>query len=218
MSTLATEIDELNAAVRAAAPAQVIATIDAATRRLVEDGLAERALGVGQRVPDFALPDAAGRSVELRRLLGEGPLVVKFYRGAWCPYCNLDLRAWQRHLPEVAALGARFVAISPQSADAALTLAEKHALAFPVLSDRGHGVARRFGIVYTLEESLRPVYAAFGVDLPAYNGDSSFELPVPATYLLDRDGTVAARWLDIDYRERVEPADVLARLRALVEH
>jgi peroxiredoxin len=213
MTTLASQLENLSASVRQMAPAQVVDTIDAANRRLAESGLAERALRAGQRAPNFVLPDAAGTSVESRRLLARGPLVIKFYRGAWCPYCNLDLQAWQRHLPELDALGAKLVAISPQTPDASLTLAQKHALAYPVLSDLGHRVARQFGIVYTLDEALRPVFAGFGVDLPAFNGDRSFELPVPATYLVERDGTIAGAWIDADYRRRAEPAEVLARLR-----
>jgi len=213
MTTLASQLENLSASVRQMAPAQVLDTIDAANRRLAEAGLPERALRPGQRAPEFVLPDATGRSVESRRLLARGPLVIKFYRGAWCPYCNLDVQAWQRHLAELEALGATLVAISPQTPDASLTLAQKHALAYPVLSDLGHRVARQFGIVYTLDRSLRPVYEGFGVSLEAYNGDSSFELPVPATYLVERDGTVAGAWLDVDYRRRAEPAEVLARLR-----
>ena len=112
-------------------------------------------------------------------------------------------------------LGATLVAISPQTPDASLTLAQKHALAYPVLSDPGHRVARQFGIVFTLDDSLRPVYEAFGIDLVAHNGDSSFELPVPATYLIDRDATVIGAWVDVDYRKRAEPSLVLARLREL---
>src|SRR5262249_51865316 len=161
------------ASVRRMAPAQAVDAIDAANRRLVESGLAERALPVGAHAPDFVLPDATGRSVESRRLLADGPLVIKFYRGAWCPYCNLGLRACQRHLPELRALGAALVAISPQTPDASLTLAEKHALGFSVLSDLGNRVARQFGIVFTLDNSMRAVLEGFGVRLPEYNGDSS---------------------------------------------
>jgi peroxiredoxin len=216
MTTLAAQLENLSTSVRQMAPPAVIDAIEAANRRLGASGLTERALAVGARAPDFVLPDATGRGVESRRLLARGPLVVKFYRGAWCPYCNLDLQSWQRHLPELQALGGVLVAISPQTPDASLTLAEKHALAFPVLSDLGHRVARQFGIVYTLDEALRPVFAGFGVDLPAYNGESSFELPVPATFLVERDGTIAGAWVDADYRRRAEPAEVLARLRERV--
>jgi peroxiredoxin len=217
-TTLASQLEALNAAVRAQAPAVVLEAIDAANRRLASSGLVQRALGVGQRAPDFVLPDASGQEVDSAKLRARGPLVVSFYRGAWCPYCNLELQAWQRHLPELHAQGAAFVAISPQTPDASLTLAEKQALAYPVLSDVGHRVARQFGIVYTLDANQRSVHDAFGVDLSAYNGDASFELPVPATYLIESDGIVAGAWVDADYRHRVDPTEVLARLRERVAH
>ena len=217
MTTLASELETTTAAVREQAPATALAAIEAANRRLAESGLTDRALHAGQPAPDFVLADATGRPVDSRQLRSRGPLVISFYRGAWCPYCNLELQAWQRHLAALDALGATLVAISPQTPDASLTLAQKHALAYPVLSDIGHRVARRFGIVYEVDEALRPVYQAFGVDLPAYNGDASFELPVPATYLVDRDGIIAGEWIDTDYRRRAEPAVVLSRLREIPE-
>jgi peroxiredoxin len=216
MTTLASQLEAVSASVRAQAPATVIETIAAANRRLAESGLVERALHIGQLAPEFVLPDATGRKVDTRTLLARGPLVVSFYRGAWCPYCNLELQAWQRHLPELQSLGATLVAISPQTPDTSLTLAQKHALAYPVLSDLCHRVAREFGIVFTLDMSLRPIYEAFGIDLLAHNGDSTFELPVPATYLIERDGSIAGAWVDVDYRHRAEPSVVLARLREVV--
>jgi peroxiredoxin len=213
MSTLAFELEALSAAVRSQAPASVLETIDDAVRRLAESGLADAAPRIGQPAPAFVLTDATGRSVDSRALLSRGPLVVSFYRGAWCPYSNLELQAWQRHLPELQGLGATLVAISPQTPDASLTLAEKHALAFPVLSDLGNQVARQFGIVFTLDAGLRQVHDAFGIDLSAHNGESSFELPVPATFLLESDGSIAGAWVAVDYRVRAEPSTVLARLR-----
>jgi peroxiredoxin len=218
MTPLASELEAMNASVRAQAPATVLDTIDAANRRLAQSGLAERALQAGQRAPEFVLPDAKGAAVTLSDLRSRGPVVLSFYRGAWCPYCNLELQAWQRHLPELQARGASFAAISPQLPDASLTLAQKHALGYPVLSDLANRVARQFGIVYTLDESLRPVYEQFGIDLQASNGDSSFELPVPATYLIGRDGIVAGAWVDADYRRRAEPSAVLARLDEIATH
>lgn len=214
MTTLASQLETVNASVRAQAPAAA-REIDGAILRLAQSGLAERALQGGQRAPDFVLADATGKMVDSKRLRSRGPLVLSFNRGAWCPYCNLELQAWQRHLPDLERLGATLVAISPQTPDASLTLAQKHALAYPVLSDPGHRVARQFGIVFTLDDGLRTVHENFGIDLPAHNGDSSFELPVPAIYLIDRDATVIGAWVEVDYRKRAEPSLVLARLREL---
>jgi peroxiredoxin len=214
MATLASQLDAVTASVRTQAPAAAH-EIDAANLRLARSDLAERALQAGRSAPDFVLADATGTMVDSQRLRARGPLVLSFYRGAWCPYCNLELRAWQRHLRDLKQLGATLVAISPQMPDASLTLAQKHALDYPVLSDPGNHVARQFGIVFTVDDGLRTVHETFGIDLTAHNGDSSFELPVPATYLIDRDATVIGAWVDADYRRRAEPSLVLARLREL---
>jgi peroxiredoxin len=213
MTTLSSQLDAMRATVSTMAPAAALEAIDADAQRLQQSGLAQRALGAGQRAPDFVLPDATGKLVDIKALRARGPLVVSFYRGSWCPYCNIELQAWQQELAALQAMGATLIAISPQTPDASLTTAQKHALAYPVLSDVGNHVARQFGLVFTLHESLRPIYAAFGIDLPAHNGESSFELPVPATYVIDRDGTIAGAWVDVDYRNRAEPASVMATLR-----
>lgn len=215
--SLEQDLRALTENVRTQAPADVLATIDAAVDTLATGGLAARTLRAGQRMPDFTLPDATGRQVSSAMLRERGPLLVIFYRGEWCPYCNLALRAFQAGHADFAALGVELVAISPEQPDHALTMQQKHALEFPVLSDAGLAVARNFGLVYTLDERLRPIYENFGVDLPARNGTASFELPVPANYLVDRDGTVLEAHVDVDYRRRLEPATALewiARHRA----
>jgi peroxiredoxin len=216
MTTLASELAAFAAALREQAPPAVLEAIERSTELLVQSGLTERALRLGDRAPDFMLHDAVGDLVDSRRLRSRGPVVLCFYRGAWCPYCNLELRAWQQHLPELQRLDATLVAISPQTPDASLTLAEKHSLTFPVLSDRANALARSFGIVFTVDDGMRAILEGFGVRLPEYNGDSSYELPVPATYLVASDATIVGAWIDVDYRRRGEPSAVLARLRELV--
>jgi peroxiredoxin len=195
--------------VRQQAGAEVVSTMEAATRRLAESGFALRALGRGQRIPDFELPDATGRTVRSADLLAKGPLVLSFYRGHWCPYCNLELKALQRRLPEIRAKGATLVGISPQTPDQSLSTQQKNELEFPVLSDRGNQVARRFGLAFKLDASLEPIYRGFGVDLQAHNGDDSKELPVPATYVIAADGTVVDVYVDVDYRRRLDPDVIL---------
>ena len=140
-------------------------------------------------VADSYVPDAAGTTVSLSALLAGGPVVVAFYRGGWCRYCSIELRALQGGLAEIAAAGATLVAVSPQTPDSSLPTAEKPELAFPVQSDRGNRVPESFGLVFTLPEAIRRLYSAFGIDLPAANGDSPFRLPIPATYVLRADGT-----------------------------
>lgn len=216
MTTLASELAAFAASLRDQAPASVLEAIERSNELLARSGLTDRALRRGDRAPDFLLRDATGDLVGSKLLRSRGPLVLCFYRGAWCPYCNLELRAWQRHLSELQGLGATLVAISPQTPDASLTLAEKHSLTYAVLSDRQNAIARSFGIVFTVDEEMRKVLEGFGVHLPAYNGDSTYELPVPATYLVASDATILGAWIDIDYRRRGEPSAVLARLRELV--
>ena len=175
----------------------------------------EKSVGTGDEAPEFSLPDVRGNSVTLSGLLQRGPVVVTFYRGGWCPYCNIQLRAYQAILPQMAALGARLVAISPQLPDGSLGTAEKNALTFEVLSDTGKSVARHFGLVYTLPEDLREALRSNNKALPAINGDESWELPVPATYVIAPDGRIALAYIEVDYRERLEPDAILAALKSL---
>jgi peroxiredoxin len=175
----------------------------------------ENAIGPGDRVADFTLPDPAGRSVSLTNILNAGPVVVTFYRGGWCPYCNIQLRAYQAILPELTALGARLVAISPQRAEGSLATSEANGLTFDVLSDVGNVVARAFGLVWSLPEELRAALRSNNKALPEINGDESWELPVPATYVIARDGRVALAAVEVDYRKRLEPDAILASLRSL---
>ena len=172
-------------------------------------------LEVGEQVPDFELNNATGQPVRLTDLLTHGPVVVSFYRGGWCPFCNLELRALQEALPEFKALGASLVAISPEVPDSSLSTQEKNALDFHVLSDVGSTVSGLFGLSFVLDEDTKGVYEGFGLDLPTLNGAGTWELVVPGTYVIDPQGTVTAAFVDTDYRRRTEPAailDVLANL------
>ncbi|MEB3359165.1 MAG: peroxiredoxin-like family protein [Synechococcales bacterium] len=194
-------------------PAETRQVMQQATADLAKSALVEQALNVGDRLPDFTLPNATGEAIAIRNLLAQGSVVVSFYRGGWCPYCNLELRALQQALPEIQALGASLVAISPETPDSSLTTAEKNELDFQVLSDVGNRVARQFGLVFTLPEELRPIYEGFGIDIPAHNGDATFELPLAATYVVAADGTIVHAFVDADYTRRLEPAEIVAALK-----
>jgi len=213
--SLSFELDALRVRFMQSAPAEIRAAMARADAALETSGIAARALKAGERAPGFVLADANGLRVRLDDLLRTGPVVLSFYRGGWCPYCNLELRALQARLPELAALGASLVAISPETPDESLSTSERNALAFPVLSDAGNHVARRFGIAFDLAEDLRPIYARFGHALPEKNGDESWTLPVPATFVIDRDGAVALAFVDVDYRNRLEPDEIVAAVRSL---
>jgi peroxiredoxin len=173
------------------------------------------AVGVGDLIPDVSLPNVRGETVRLHDLLASGPVVLAFYRGGWCPYCNIQLRAYQAALPDMERLGARLVAISPQLPDGSLSTAETNALTFEVLSDLGNAAARKFGIVYALPDDLRALLVENNYGTPRFNGDDSWELPVPATYVIDPEGRVVLSHLDVDYRRRLEPDAILSSLARL---
>ncbi|MDJ0775976.1 MAG: peroxiredoxin-like family protein [Mastigocoleus sp. MO_167.B18] len=194
---------------------EVRATMSQATQDLASSGIAGSTLKVGDKIPEFSLPNATGKRVDLQKLLQLGPVVISFYRGKWCPYCNLELRAFQKKLPEIQALGASLVAISPQTPDNSLSTVEKNELSFEVLSDVGNQVARQFGLIFTLPKELRPIYETFGIDLPAHNGDKKFELPITATYVIAPDGTIVLSFVNADYTQRLEPQEVLKTLQKM---
>lgn len=197
------------------APAGRMALYEAKIEELRADFALERAVNVNETAPDFALPDAARKLIVLKDLLRSGPVVLTFYRGGWCPYCNIQLRAYQSVLPQISALGARLVAISPQLPDNSLDTVNKNTLTFDVLSDVGNEVARSYGLVYSLPEEIRAALRSNNKALPLINGDESWELPVPATYVIARDRLVALAYTEVDYRKRLEPEALLTCLKSL---
>jgi peroxiredoxin len=175
--------------------------------------IARSMLKVGDRAPAIVLTNAKGQTVDVATLLKKGPVIVTFYRGGWCPYCNFELKAYQEILPEIAAAGASLVAISPEKPDDSLSTAEKNALSFEVLSDVGQNVGRAFGLVYDFTDELKSAYRGFNLDIPARNGTpDQWALPVSATYVIDRDGIIIYAYTDPDYRDRADPREVLAAL------
>ncbi|MEJ1979061.1 MAG: peroxiredoxin-like family protein [Acetobacteraceae bacterium] len=178
----------------------------------------EAALKEGDLAPDFALPDASGMPVALSDRLRAGPVVLIFYRGGWCPYCNLQLRAYQHALDEITALGGQLLAVSPQLPDGSLSTAEMNKLSFGVLSDVSNRVAKTFGLVYALPDELRAALRSNGKALPGINGDDSWELPLPATYVIAPDRSIVLAAVELDYRERQAPEGVVAALRSLASH
>jgi peroxiredoxin len=212
-TSLKDSIAEFTTAMAKNAPPEVIASLGAEMHKLAESGIAKRALKVGAKAPDFSLPDPRGGAVTLSTLMQKGPIVLTFYRGGWCPFCDLQLRAYQKVLPGIRRLGAELVAISPQTADYALSDVEKKGLTFPVLTDAGNRVARQYGLVFAMSDVLRRLQEAFGNPIPKFNGDDTWELPMPGTFVLDRGGVMRLAHVDPDYTRRLEPVAILDALR-----
>jgi peroxiredoxin len=196
-------------------PKEALDTMHRATAELIASGQAQRAKKAGEVAPEFTLTDPDGKPMSSRDLLAKGPLVVSFYRGVWCPYCNLELQALQDALPEIAARGARLVAISPQTAPNSRKSQRDNKLGFPILSDVRSDVADAFGIRFALPGDLVALYKSFKNDLPTFNDDPSWVLPMPARYVIGRDGVIAYAEVNPDYTHRPDPSELLPVLDRL---
>lgn len=194
-------------------PPEVIATMHRATAELIASGAASCALKAGDKAPAFMLHDPEGNPVSSAALLEKGPLVVSFYRGVWCPYCNMELQALEAALPQFTGLGASLVAISPQSAPNSRKSVRQNGLSFPILSDTHNDVAAAFGLRFELPDYLVDLYKSLKNDLPMFNGDPSWTLPMPARFVIGQDGTILYAEVNPDYTRRPEPEDMLPALR-----
>jgi peroxiredoxin len=214
--TIHEQSKKMKAAAAERLPADVLEVFDRSIQILLDEGIPSDAVAVGDTLASFTLSDATGSPVSLDQLVEEGPAVIVFYRGGWCPYCNIALRTYQRELiPELPTFGARLVAISPQTPDQSLSTVEKAELDFVVLSDPGSRVAKSVGIVFQQADDVLGVQRELGLDLAAVNAEGSTELPRPTVLIVDQDRVV--RFVDIqpDYTARTEVADILAALGEL---
>jgi peroxiredoxin len=176
----------------------------------------DKAIELGKIAPDFVLPNPKGILISLTNLLTQGPVVVTFYRGSWCPYCNIQLRALQARLEDIHGLGAQLIAISPQVPDDSLTTDEINNMGFIVLSDQDANVASQYGVAWQVPEFLIDhMKKDRNLDLETINNGNGSILPIPATFVVDRDGTITWRFVDVDYRTRSEPDDIIEALKKL---
>ncbi|MCE0450343.1 peroxiredoxin-like family protein [Brevibacillus sp. AF8] len=190
---------------------------DAFTRSIEELRTSELAKGlpIGSIAPDFTLNDHTGKSITLSEEIIKGPVVLTFFRGSWCPYCNLEMQAYQKQLDTITSLGAQLFAISPQSPAHSLTMQENNRLSFPVLCDTNNQVAEKYRLIFRLPEYFHDTYRSLDIDLNHFNSDDSWTLPIPATYILDEQGVIRSVFLDPDYKKRMEPTEVIDILRTL---
>jgi peroxiredoxin len=195
-------------------PAETQAVYSATIAGLKEQRLAASILPVGSKIPEFQLQDHDGKVIASSDLLPTGHLVLCFIRGRWCPFCVAQMEAMNLLLPEIAQAGATLIAISPQTVQQSFFMRDQHKLRFPLLSDPGNKVAKQFGLTYRVPDEQKAIYQRSFVNLPFVNGDASWELPVPATYIIDRDSTVLYASANEDYTERPEPEEIVRLLHA----
>ncbi|OUJ10679.1 peroxiredoxin-like family protein [Acetobacter sp. DsW_063] len=198
-------------------PPSVIETMHRATAELIASNAASLALKAGDKAPAFILNDPDDRPISSVSLLANGPLVLSFYRGVWCPYCNMELQALQESLTSFQDLGASVVAISPQNSVNSRKSVRQNALDFPILSDAHNDVAAAFGLRFALPDYLVALYKSLKNDLPSFNSDNSWTLPMPARYVIGQDGTILYAEVNPDYTRRPEPSDMLPALRRALQ-
>ena len=180
--------------------------------QLVTSSILDNALKTGDTIPTISLSNHLGETIDVKDILLKNRLVLTFYRGGWCPYCNLELKALQSVLPEMEAKGAKLIAISPELPDNSMTTVEKNQLSFQVLSDINNKVAEAFNLVFTLPPDLQELYRGFNIDLDTNQGNTQQQLPIAATYIIEQDGSISYDYLAEDYKLRADPQDILKAL------
>jgi peroxiredoxin len=195
-------------------PAELAAIIGQGIEKLRADSVGQ-GLAIGTEAPDFQLRNQKNRQIKLSEVLANGPAVLKFIRGEWCPICNTEMAALKRIQPELKALGAKLLVINPQKPDKGLALQGKHALGFDILSDEQQAVIRKFNLQFIVPLPVEEVYKMIGLNLPEHTADGTWNLPVPATFILDKQGVIRARHVDVNYMQRMEPVDILNALRSI---
>lgn len=212
---IATELNATFTGFMENGPKPVTSAIKTSTEDFIASFDPSKAIQVGDKLPAFKLKDATGKEVDSAELIKNGPILINFYRGNWCPFCNIALKGYQDKLEEIKAKGATFVAITPELPDESLNTVEKNELKFTVLSDVGNVFAKELGILYEQPEAMKGVFGAIGVDFKVRNGDDSYVVPVPATILVDTTGTVRNTFIDPNYVHRLEPATAVEWIDAL---
>lgn len=210
--SLSQQLEELTTKLHTLVPVERLQVIEREIERLTSSRIEESALNAGDRTPAFELHDGDGMVWRSQDLLRNGPLVIVFYRGRWCAYCNTQLAALQGFHSQIAKAGASLVAVSPQTEKHSYMTRDMHKLRFPVLSDPGNHVAREFGLVWRLSPELQGIYEAIMTKLPGYNGDQSWELPLAATYIVQPGGEISYARVDVDWRQRPEPEEIPGHL------
>lgn len=208
MTELQQSLDKIKARIEGQMPSEAVATMHQATKDLENSGIAEKILKVGDKAPEFTLKNQNGKDISSTELLKKGALIVTFYRGVWCPYCNTDLAYLKRFKKQFEEKGATMISLSPQIPENNAKIVEQQRLNYDLLSDKGNEVAHQFGLRWTMVDPLKSLYKSFNIDLPTFNGEDSWTLPVPARFIIGQNGIIKYAEFSIDYTKRPNP-DVL---------
>lgn len=212
MNSLANQIESLNTELLKQVPEEILINFQKSIEDLRTLNIENTSLKIGDTLPEFILPNANNETITSKSLLKKGKMIIAFYRGSWCPYCNLELRALQENLKKIKAQGVVLAAISPQSPDHSLTLIEKHNLQFEVLTDYNNNYAKQLGITFKLQDFVLPDYQALGINLSDFNKNEENTIPVPAVFLTDENGVIIYKFLDVNYMNRIDIDELTALL------
>lgn len=212
MKNLAQQIEELNENLVKQLPTEVLEVFDKSIQHLKTENIEENSIKVGDKFPDFSLPGTGNRIICLKELLKKGKMIVAFFRGSWCPYCNLELKALQDSLKQITDRKITLVAISPQASDYSEELKNNHHLDFELLTDKDNILAKQLGISFELQDYVIPIYNSLGIALSEYNGNDNNELPVPAIFVIDTDRTITYKFADANYMNRINIEELIEQL------
>ncbi|MBP1167277.1 MAG: peroxiredoxin-like family protein [Chryseobacterium culicis] len=212
MNTLAMEIEQLNCELSLQLPKEMLDAFGHSIEDLKTKNIGQKSIQIGDKIPEFSIPNAVGKKVDSQEILKNGKIILAFYRGSWCPYCNLELKFLQDNLSRIKEKNAVLVAISPQSPDHSLTMAEKNNLKFEVLTDHNNDFAKKLGIVFQLQDFVLPYYQDLGIDLSLFNNNNENTLPIPAVFVVDENGKILYKFLDVNYMSRVDIEELIQAL------
>lgn len=212
MKNLNQQIEELNENLAVQLSTEILEVLGQSIQDLKSKNIEENCIGIGNLFPDFNLPNSNNEIVRLKELLQKGKVIVAFFRGSWCPYCNLELKALQDSLKQITDKKATLVAISPQTPDYGKELKGNHNLDFEVLTDKNSTLAKQLGISFKLQDYVVPVYENLGIELSEYNGNDNIELPVPAVFLIDINGSITYKFIDSNYMNRINIQELIKQL------
>jgi len=213
-TSLKKQLEKTHSGFTSSAPQDVQNVINDGIKALAESDLIKNVIQKGQKAPDFTLVNSVGEKIKLYDELKKGRIILTWYRGGWCPYCNLQLQFMQRSLSTFKELGANLIALTPEKPDGSLSTKEKMELEFEVLSDLDSTVAKSYGLTFKLTDEVSHLYKnTFGLDLAEFNDNNSDELPIPATYIINQDATVEYAYINADYTQRAEPVDIIKELK-----